>query len=64
MLEKVGTKEIENIKNRLEAELEDKNLPSQKKVVVESLISHLTSWLEFREYWERKHYREVDKRES
>lgn len=55
MLEKIGTKEIENIKNRLEAELEDKNLPSQKKVVVESLISHLTSWLEFREYWERKH---------
>ena len=64
MFEKVKTKEIKDIKKRLEAELRDENSPSKRKVEVESLIYHLTAWLEFRDYWEREHYREVIKSES
>ncbi|MBA7477508.1 hypothetical protein ES707_12919 [subsurface metagenome] len=54
MLKKVDTKEIRNIKERLEAELEDKNLPFQRKVEVESLIIHLNAWLDWRGYQEKR----------
>lgn len=64
MFKKVSTKEIENIKERLETELEDKSLPSQRKVEVKSLIIHLNAWLELREYRNRKNYREVIKSKS
>lgn len=64
MFQKLSTKEIENIKERLEVELKDKNLPFQRKEEVESLISHLNTWLDWRDYQERKHYREVIKSES
>ena len=64
MFEKVSTKEIQNIKERLETELKDKNLPFQRKVEVEALIYHIDTWLEFRNYQEREHYREVIKSES
>ena len=50
MFEKVDTKEIESIKERLEAELKDKDLPFQRKEEVESLIYHLKTWLEWRAY--------------
>ena len=61
MFEKVSTKEIQNIKERLETELKDKNLPFQRKVEVEALIYHIDTWLEFRNYQEREHYQEVIK---
>jgi len=61
MFKKVDTKEIENIKERLEAELKDKDLPSQRKEEVRSLIYHINTWLDWRDYQERKHYREVTK---
>jgi len=64
MFEKVTTKEIENIKERLEAEKGDKNLPFQRKEEVMSLLYHLDTWLEGRAYQEREHYREVIKSES
>lgn len=64
MFEKVNTEEIKNIKERLESELKDKNLPFQRKEEVESLIFYLNTWLEWRDYQERKHYREVIKSES
>ena len=64
MFEKVGTKEIRDIKERLESELKDKNLPFQRKEEVESLITHLDTYLDWRDYQERKHYREVIKSES
>ena len=64
MFEKVNTKEIENIKERLESELKDKDLPFQRKEEVKSLIYHLNTWLEWRDYQEREHYREVIKSES
>ena len=50
MFEKVDTKEIESIKERLEAELKDKDLPFQRKEEVESLICHLNTWLEWIAY--------------
>ncbi|MBA7523611.1 hypothetical protein ES705_15738 [subsurface metagenome] len=59
MFEKVSTKEIKKIKERLEAELEDKSLPLRRKAEVESLIMHLSFWLEWRDYRDRTHYREV-----
>jgi hypothetical protein len=59
MFEKVDAKEIESIKERLEAELKDIDLPFQRKEEVKSLIHHLNTWLEWRDYRERKHYREV-----
>ncbi|MBA7581306.1 hypothetical protein ES695_19635 [Candidatus Atribacteria bacterium 1244-E10-H5-B2] len=61
---KVSTKEIEKIKERLKAELEDKDLPFQRKEEVESLIIHLDTWLEWRAYGERKRYREIIQSES
>ncbi|MBA7515721.1 hypothetical protein ES705_07764 [subsurface metagenome] len=64
MLKKVSTREIEKIKERLEAELESKYISSQRKKEVKSLIHHLETWLELRDYREREHYREVIKSES
>lgn len=64
MFEKVSTKEIENIKERLKAELKDKDLPFQRKEEVKSLIYYLNTWLEERAYREREHYREIIKSES
>lgn len=64
MFEKVDTKEIKVIKKRLELELEDKNLPFQRKEEVESLITHLDTWLEWRDDQEQKRYREIIQSES
>ena len=64
MFEKVTTKEIKDIKERLETELKDKDLPFQRKEKVKSLIYHLDTWLDWRDYREREHYREVIKSES
>ena len=63
MLEKVSTKEIKSIKERLEAELEDKDLPLQRKDEVESLIFHIDTWLEWRDY-RQKHYRELSQNQE
>ena len=59
MFKKVSTKEIENIKERLESELKDKYLPFQRKEEVESLLYHINTWLDWRDDQEREHYREV-----
>jgi len=64
MFEKVDTKEIKVIKKRLELELEDKDLPFQRKEEVESLLTHIDTWLDWREYQEQEHYREVIQSES
>lgn len=64
MFEKVDTKEIKVIKKRLELELEDKNLPFQRKEEVESLLCHIDTWLDWREDKEQEHYREVIQSES
>ena len=64
MLEKIKIKEIRDIRTRLELELENKNLPFQRKEEVESLRNHIDTWLEEKEYKEREHYREVIKSES
>jgi len=64
VFEKVSTKEIENIKERLKAELEDKNLPFQRKEEVMSLLYHLDTWLDGREYQERERYRQIIQSES
>lgn len=54
MFEKVSTKEIENIRERLEAELKDKDLPFQRKEEVTSLLGYLDTWLEWRAFQEKK----------
>ena len=64
MFEKIKTEEIKNIKERLESELNDKNLPFQRKEEVKSLLYYLNTWLDWRDYQEREHYREVIKSES
>ncbi len=64
MFREVSIKEIQSIKKRLETELEDKYLPIQRREEVESLIIHLNVWLEWRDYRNRTHYREVVKSES
>jgi len=64
MFRKVSTKEIEKIKERLEAELKDKMTSSQRIEEVKSLIYHIDTWLNWRDYQERKHYREVIQSES
>ena len=64
MFEKVNTKEIKDIKERLETELKDNDLPFRRKEEVKSLIYYLNTWLDWRDYQEREHYREVIKSES
>ncbi len=64
MFKKVSTEEIERIKKRLEVELEDKFLPLQRKTEVLSLIYHINTWLDWRDYQERQRYREVIQSES
>ena len=59
MFQKVSIKEIKNIKERLKAELEDKNLAFQRKVEIKSLIYRINNWLDWKDYQERKHYKEV-----
>ncbi len=54
MFQEVTTKEIKNIKERLEAELNDENLPLQRKKEVESLILHIGTWLDWRDCQEKK----------
>ena len=64
MFQKVTTKEIKSILERLESELEDKNLPFQRREEVESLVHYLNTWLCWKEYQERERYRSVIKSES
>jgi len=64
MFKKVSIKEIKNIRERLESELKFGDLPYQRKEEVKSLIYYLNTWLEWREYREQEHYREVIKSES
>ena len=54
MLKKVSVKEIEKIRERLKAELWDKFLSFQRKEEVMSLIYHLDTWLDGRDYQERE----------
>ena len=58
MFEKVETKEIKAIRKRLESELEDENLPYQRRKEVKSFIYHIDTWLDWRDYQERENYRE------
>ena len=46
LFKKVDIKEIKGIKERLEEELKDKNLPYQRKEEVSSLIYYINVWLE------------------
>ena len=64
MFEKVETKEIKVIKKRLELELEDKSLPFQRKEEVESLLTHIDTWLDWRDDQGQKRYREIIQSES
>jgi len=64
LFEKVDTKEIKDIKERLGEELNDKNLPFQRREEIEALFYYLNTWLDWRDYREREHYREVIKSES
>ncbi len=64
MFKNVSNKEIRDIKKRLESELEDKDLPFQREEEVRSLLFYINTWLEWREYREREHYREVIRSES
>lgn len=64
MFEKVSTKEIKSIKERLKTELKDKFLSFQRKEEIVSLIYHIDTWLEWRDYQEQKHYEEVIRSES
>jgi len=64
MFEKVSTKEIRNIKERLEAELGDKNLAFQRREEAVALLYHVNSWLDWRDYQDRKDFKEVTQSES
>lgn len=61
---KVETKEIKSILERLESELKFGDLPYKRREEVKSLICYLKTWLEWRDYREREHYREVIQSES
>lgn len=64
MFKKVDIKEIKNIGERLESELKFGDLPYKRREEIKSLIYYLNTWLEWKDYREREHYREVIKSES
>ena len=64
MFQKVTTKEIKSILERLGSELKFGDLPYQRREEVKSLVYYLKTWLEWKDYREREHYREVIKSES
>ena len=64
VFEKVKTKEIKDIRDRLDKELGDKDIPFQRKEEVMSLLYHIDTWLDGRDYQEREHYRQVIQSES
>ena len=65
MFKKVTIKEIKDIRERLESELKfEEDLPYKRREEVKSLIYYLNTWLCWKEYREREHYREVIKSES
>ncbi|GAJ11190.1 unnamed protein product [marine sediment metagenome] len=64
MFKKVETKEIKSILERLESELKFGDSPFQRRGEVRSLICYLETWLEWRDYREREHYKEVIQSES
>ena len=61
---KVEIKEIKSILERLETELKSGDLPFQRKEEVKSLVYYLKTWLEWRDYREREHYRDVIRSEG
>jgi len=61
---KVEDKEIKSILERLETELKSKNLPYGRREEVKSLVYYLKTWLEWRDYREQEHYRQVIQSES
>ena len=64
VFEKVSYKEIKDIRDRLKTELEDKDIPFQRKEEVMSLVYHIDTWADGMDYLERKHYQKVIKSES
>lgn len=64
MFKKVETKEIKSILERLESELKAENLLYRRREEVKSLVYYLKTWLEWRDYREREHYKEVIQSES
>lgn len=65
MFKKVTVKEIKSILERLESELRfEEDLPYRRREEIKSLVFYLKTWIEWKEYREREHYREVIKSES
>ena len=64
MFEKVETKEIQGIKERLEKELKDRNIPSQRKEEVRGLVCYLNAWLEWQNLRRREYYRREIKKKA
>ena len=54
MFKKVKTEEIKDIRDRLDQELGDKDVPLQRKREVMSLIYYIDTWLYGRDYQERE----------
>ena len=64
MFKKVSVEEIKKIKGRLKSELKDSYLPFHRKVEVESLIYHLDTWLDWKEGYDKRRYKDQLKKED
>jgi hypothetical protein len=64
VFKKVSTEEIKKIKGRLKSELKNGNLTFQRKEEVMSLLYHVDTWLDGKDYQERNRYREQLQSES
>ena len=64
LFKKVTIKEIKSIRERLESELKFGDLLYRRSEEVKALKNYLNTWLEWKEYREREHYREAIKSES
>jgi len=61
---KVEDKEIKSILERLETELKAGDLPYMRREEIKSLAYYLKTWLEWKDYREREHYKEVIQSET
>ena len=61
---KVEVREIKSVLERLETELRSGDLPYRRREEIKALTAYIKTWLEWKNYREREHYREVIKSES
>jgi len=60
LFEIVTTKEVQDIKERLEKEKKDRHIPPGRYDEIRALISYLNTWLEWQKYRRKEYHRKEE----